>query len=344
MRKIDMHGHIVFTETFNQAGEFGPEYRLEDGQWYFKVGPYVAEVPRNEDPRESMYLMNDPDWFRNRLDEVGIDMLGITGSPLLYLYWAPLDVALHFHRLQNDCMAKFCSAHPDRFFWCPSVPLQSIDESIKELKRCAAMGGRGVNIGTDAAVYGLDDRAMWPFYNAVAELNLAIFIHPYPRPMAAGQKEKYHLSWVTGYTSQETDAFATMVLGGVFDDFPNLRVYVTHGGGFTPYQIGRIDGAWRMKNPGVRCRQSPYEYRKNFWFDILVHDAKARRFLVDSWGADNLVIGSNYSGWNWSDEFQHLETLGLSEADKAKISYRNAEKLFNLPGMPIARPGRPRAT
>lgn len=332
MRKIDMHGHIVFTDTFNKAGNYGPEYRQEHGIWKFKVGAYVAEVPRNEDPRESMYLMNDPDWFRNRLDEVGIDMLGITGSPLLYLYWAPKETAIAFHRLQNDCMARFCATHPDRFFWCPSVPLQDIDASIAELKRSAAMGGRGVNIGTDASVYGLDDRAMWPFYEALVDANMAIFIHPYPKPMADGQQEKYHLSWVTGYTAQETDAFATMVLGGVFDDFPDLRVYITHGGGFTPYQIGRIEGAWRMKNPGVRCKKSPYEYRKNFFFDMLVHDPKARRFLVDSWGVDNLVIGSNYSGWNWADEFQHLDEMNLAEADKAKISHLNAEKLFSLPG------------
>jgi aminocarboxymuconate-semialdehyde decarboxylase len=331
MRKIDMHGHIVFTETFNKAGDYGPEYLCEDGQWKFKVGPYVAEVPRNEDPRESMHLMNDPKWFTNRLDEVGIDMLGITGSPLLYLYWAPTELAVNFHRLQNDCMAKFCAAAPDRFFWSPSVPLQDIGASVAELKRSSAMGGRGVNIGSDASVYGLDDPAMWPFYEALAEEDMAIFIHPYPKPMAAGQKEKYHLSWVTGYTSQETDAFATMVLGGVFDDFPDLRVYITHGGGFTPYQIGRIDGAWKMGNPGVRCKKSPYEYRKNFYFDILVHDEKARRFLVDSWGIDNLVIGSNYSGWNWSDEFQHLETLGLTQDEKEKLSHLNAERLFNLP-------------
>lgn len=275
--------------------------------------------------------MNDPKWFSNQLDEVGIDMLGITGSPLLYLYWAPLALALNFHRLQNDCMAEFCAGAPDRFFWSPSVPLQDIPASVAELKRSATMGGRGVNIGTDASVYGLDDPAMWPFYEALAEEDMAIFIHPYPKPMAKGEKEKYHLSWVTGYTSQETDAFATMVLGGVFDDFPDLRVYITHGGGFTPYQIGRIDGAWRMKNPGVRCLKSPYEYRKNFYFDILVHDAQARKFLVDSWGADNLVIGSNYSGWNWSDEFQHLETLNLTEDEKEKISHRNAERLFKLP-------------
>ncbi|MFZ4602693.1 MAG: amidohydrolase family protein [Caulobacterales bacterium] len=331
MRKIDMHGHIVFTETFNKAGSYGPEYYQDEGKWKFRVGPYIAEVPRNEDPRETMYKMNDPDWFRARLDDVGIDMLGISGSPLLYLYWADKDLARRFHEIQNDCMAKFCSVHPDRFFWCPSVPLQDVEASVTELKRSARMGGRGVNIGSDASVYGLDDPVMWPLYEALCEENMAIFIHPYPRPMAAGEPDKYNLSWVTGYTAQETDAFARMVLGGVFDDFPELKVYITHGGGFTPYQIGRIEGAWRVKNPGVRCKKSPYEYKKNFYFDILVHDPAARRFLVESWGADNLVVGSNYSGWNWVDEFQHLETMGLSAEDKAKISHKNAERLFNLP-------------
>jgi aminocarboxymuconate-semialdehyde decarboxylase len=330
MRKIDMHGHIVFIDTLNKAGEYGPEYKQENGVWKFRVGPYEAEVPANADPCESMYLMNDPGWFKKELDRVGIDMLGITGSPLLYLYWAPLELAARFHELQNNCMAKFCAVHPDRFFWCPSVPLQDIGASIAELKRVKSMNAKGVNMGTDATVRGLDHPEMWPFYQTLVDNNLAIFIHPYPKPMAKGEKEKYHLSWVTGYTAQETDAFAVMVLGGVFDDFPDLRVYITHGGGFTPYQIGRIEGAWRANNPGVRCKRSPYEYRKNFYFDILVHDPKARRFLVDSWGADNLVVGSNYSGWNWADEFKHLETMGLTEEDKAKISYQNAEKLFNL--------------
>ena len=326
-----MHGHIVFTETFNKAGEYGPEYYQDDGKWKFRVGPYIAEVPRNEDPRETMYMMNDPDWFRDRLDEIEVDMLGISGSPLLYLYWADPALAASFHQLQNDCMAKFCDVHPDRFFWCPSVPLQDIDASIAELKRSAKMGGRGVNIGSDATVYGLDDPAMWPFYEALCEENMSIFIHPYPKVMAQGEEDKYNLSWVTGYTAQETDAFATMVLSGVFDDFPDLNVYITHGGGFTPYQIGRIEGAWRVKNPGVVCKKSPYEYKKNFYFDILVHDPKARQFLVDSWGADNLVVGSNYSGWNWMDEFQHLETLGLTQEEKEKIAHKNAERLFNLP-------------
>jgi aminocarboxymuconate-semialdehyde decarboxylase len=330
MKKIDMHGHIVFVETFNKAGEYGPAYVKEDGVWKFKVGPYTAEVPGNLDPADSMIKMNDPHWFRGELDRVGIDMLGITGSPLLYFYWTDLDLAVNFHRLQNDCMSKFCAVYPERFFWLPSLPLQNIEAAIAEVKRTIPMGAKGVNIGSDVSVRGLDDPAMWPFYQTLVDNNLSIFIHPYPKPMAKGEKEKYHLSWVTGYTSQETDAFATMVLGGVFDDFPSLRVYITHGGGFTPYQIGRIDGAWRVKNPGVRCKQSPYEYRKNFFFDILVHDPTARRFLVDSWGVDNLVIGSNYSGWNWMDEFKHIPALNLSIEDQEKISYKNAERLFNL--------------
>jgi predicted TIM-barrel fold metal-dependent hydrolase len=83
--------------------------------------------------------------------------------------------------------------------------------------------------------------------------------------------------------------------------------------------------------PGSPLQEIAIRYRKNFYFDILVHDEKARRFLVDSWGVDNLAVGSNYSGWNRADEFQHLETLGLTQDEKGKLSHLNAERLFNLP-------------
>lgn len=84
-------------------------------------------------------------------------------------------------------MAEFCAGASDRFLWSPSVPLQDIPTSVAELKRSATVGGRGVNIGTDASVHRLDDPSMSPFYEALAEEDMAIFIHPHPKPMAKGR-------------------------------------------------------------------------------------------------------------------------------------------------------------
>ncbi|MET0658914.1 MAG: amidohydrolase family protein, partial [Steroidobacteraceae bacterium] len=317
------------SETLNKAGEYGPEIARINGKTQLKVGPYAAIIPDNF--AEGMEQRNDPNWLAGELDKHGIDMLGVTASPLFYLYWAPERIALPFCELQNDCMAKFVKKRPDRFFWMSTLPMQNVDAAIAEAKRTAALGASGVNIGGEKlGGRNLDDKAFWPLYQTLVDLNLAIFIHPYPHPMAEGYEDRYNMSWITGYPGQETTAFAYLTLGGVFDDFPKLRVYITHGGGFVPYQFGRIEGAFKTKAPGLRAKKPIAEYLPNFYFDILTHDNRATKFLVDFVGADQLVIGSNYSGWNWSNEFVHLEELKLPQSDQEKIAYKNATRLFNL--------------
>jgi aminocarboxymuconate-semialdehyde decarboxylase len=328
-KKYDIHGHIVFKETLGAAGEFGPEIYPQGDEEILRVGPYSVGIPPNS--MDGLYQRNDPEWLAAELDRYGIDMLGISASPLFYLYWAPEELAIPFNALQNDCMAKLAQAKPDRFFWNATIPIQNVDAAIAEVKRSAALGASGISLGTEGAGRTLDDEAFWPLYQTLVDLDLPIALHPYPIPMAAGQEDRYNMSWITGYPAQETTAFAQMTLGGVFDDFPKLRVYITHGGGFTPYQFGRIQGGFKTKAPGLRAKRPIEEYLPNFYFDLLTHSTLASKFLVEFAGTDNLVIGSNYSGWNWSNEFNKLGELGLSEQDIDKISYKNAARLFNLP-------------
>ena len=328
MKKIDCHGHVIFEKSLGLAGDYGPFITKRNGKTLFKAGAYEAALPDNF--ADGMFERNDPDWLAAELDRYGISMLNVMASPMFYFYWAPVDTAMRFITANNDLLASFCSRRPDRFFWSALLPMQDVDLAIAELKRAVANGAKSVMVGTDTLGCGnFDSETYWPLYQAISDSDLPIFIHPNPSPIG-GEEDRYNMSWVVGYPSREATAFAALTLGGVLDDFPKLRFHITHGGGSTPFLFGRIAGAIRQKNPGVRAKRELGEYLDSFMFDTTVFDDKALRYLLDFMGPDRLFVGSNYSGWNWVDEFKVLDTLDLDPESQAKLYHRNAEKFFGL--------------
>jgi len=328
--KVEVHGHVLLPESFGAAGLFGPDLtETGDGRFQLRIGPYTTISAA--DPRKRTDLW-DPAVKVEWMNASGIDKMLVTISPLWYLYWAEPEIAIPFASLNNDLLGKYCATASDRLFFAGTLPMQDIVASLTELKRLSAMGAKAVNIGTDD--FGgrdLDNEAYWPLYEQLVANNLPIFLHPYPIPMLDGRVDNYNQSWVVGYIYQETAAFTHLTLGGVFDEFPDLQVYITHGGGFVPYQLGRIEAARTMKQPGVRAKQPVRHYlENNFYFDIQVHDLIARKFLVEFMGADRLVVGSNVGGWDNEDGFKLLDELNLGEAAHKKIAGTNAARLLNL--------------
>ena len=328
--KVDIHSHVTSPDIIGKAGKYGPERTIDaEGRVTFRVGPYESRsepgkglIPNPQGPNPVARLAG--------MDEKGIDVMGVTVSPLCYLYWAEPEIGIPFASVVNNSLAKFCSVNPDRLFFIPTVPLQDIDASLKEFDRAVAMGGKGVSIGTDnIAGRGLDDETMLPLFERVAKSDLPIFLHPYPSGIESGAIDRYNLSWITGYVHQETVAFCHLTFGGVLDRFPDLKICIPHGGGMVPYQFGRLDYAMQ-RMPDVKATKPLREYLRNFYFDTVIHDLAARRYLLDFMGADNLLVGSNYLGWDAVDGFKMIDELSLSENDHRKIAGENAARLFKL--------------
>jgi len=331
--KIEVHGHVGFEETYGQAGKYGPERFVDaDGKMRSRIGPYVPKIGGSgSGVAKFLAESRDPLVKVERMLERGIGRMLVTISPFYYLYFAEPEIGIPFSALQNDLLAKYCAAAPEHLFFAATLPMQDPAASVIELKRVAELGAKAVNVGTDDfGGLNLDDPAYWPLYAELVARDLPLFVHPYPLPMGDGREDNYNLSWVVGYIYQETVAFSHLTLGGVLDDFPDLRVYITHGGGFVPYQFGRIEAARETEQPGVRAKRPIRDYLGNFYFDILVHDVEARRFLFDFMGPDNLVVGSNVGGWDVADGFAMLDELDLSNDDREKIEWKNATHLFNL--------------
>lgn len=330
--RIDTHAHVILPDTMGGAGKYGPEIgRYPGGRASIKVGPYESRVGGDKGmSADDFAKMGDPRVRIEQLDQLGVDMMGITISPLFYLYWAEDDIRTQFASLQNDALSKYCAEDPSRLFWMATLPLPNVEASVAEIRRAVDLGAKGINVGTgDFDGVDLDDQRLWPMYDEIESKGLPLFIHPYPLTMASGAEDRYNLSWSVGYNYQETVAFAHLILGGVFDDFPKLKVIITHGGGFAPYQVGRIEEA-RRRQPDVRAKKPVREYGENIFYEILVHDLNARKFLVDFAGADQLVVGDNFGGWDAAQGFELLDELALPAEDHAKIAGGNAAKLFGL--------------
>lgn len=340
---IDIHGHLIPMRLMGHAGRFGPEiYRAENGDETLRIGNYTIVATglttgRMSDPRDTL----------ERMDEAGIDVLGVSIAPMLVLYWLERDLGVKWATEVNDALAEFCAADPDRLFFIPTLPLQDIEASVHEMDRARSIGGRGIYLGSEAVGRELADPYFWPVYEHAERTGTPLLIHPYPvgqdgDPGTDGEEDAELdwsrgslMTWMVGYLHQETLALSSMLLGGVFDAFPDLKVSVTHGGGSIPYQFGRLEQAQAQMGEGrtvnsVKARRPLRSYLRNLYFDSVVHDQRARRFLVDFAGADNVLIGSNFGGWDGVNGAQYVRELGLDEESERKILSTNAARLFGL--------------
>jgi aminocarboxymuconate-semialdehyde decarboxylase len=319
------------------AGSYGPEVHDHGNELKsFRVGKYESTAFTAKD--SGFDGARNPEVRAQQMDALGIDVMGVTISPIFYCYGAGRKIGINYARVCNDEMEQYCDGSPGRFFFLPTLPLQDIKASIAELRRVQGFHwARGVNIATDnIAGRELSDEALFPLYEALAEHDVTIFLHPAPigtddknwNPKN-NKKDIFSFGWIAGYVYRESLAYGNLVLGGVLDRFPSLRICVTHGGGFVPYHLGRFaEAAVRM--PGSRAKRPIREYSHNFYFENSVHDRDCRDFLVKMWGIDNIYTGSNYDGWDQNDGFAFAETMARSPEELHKLWAANSIMLFNL--------------
>ena len=343
---VDIHGHIIPAETLGKAGKYGPKVHIDDEGF---INIVVGEVNHREyvgkkDLRSAglggvTSSFTEPEFRIKGMNKGGLDILGVTCSAHFYLYWAEPDIGIEFARVQNEALARYVSGHPTRLFFMPTLPLQDVKASVEEARYgIQELGGKALNIGaSNIAGAELDDERFFPIYELAEELGVPLFVHPYPSNLARpDQDDTYHLSLILGFPYEETVAFTRLVFGGVLDVFPKLKVYITHGGGFTPYQLGRI-ATFAKLVPGVKAKRPIEEYLGNFYFDVLLHDSRARKFMVDVMGPRNVVVGSNYGGMDAGDGFKLLGEVPLTDEHRHLISGENAVTVFGLQDMAAAR-------
>jgi aminocarboxymuconate-semialdehyde decarboxylase len=341
---VDIHAHVLPKGIVGKAGPYGPEiFRRQDGGWGLRAAggnlnaTTVAQKRHEsgeaggEDPAGWFDRLSDPQVRLREMDSKGIEKMVVSPAPPLYMYSIESEYAVPFSRSYNDLLAEFCQAAPGRLYFLATLPMQDLAAAVEETKRAVADNdARGFYIGA-SSVGGreLDDRALWPFYEAVVASGYPLCVHPGPTSFDTGEVDCYHEKLALGFPSQETHAIFRLIAGGVFDAFPDLKVLVSHGGGFFPFQIGRIQEFLKIADD-QKSQQPVTDYLRNLYFDIILHDVRARRLLLEVAGPSHALLGSNYAGMDSVDGIAFINELELPERDRLQVVRENALELFRL--------------
>src|SRR6059058_5669447 len=343
--KIDIHTHILPRQWPDLDKKFGyPGFvRLEhcdDCSARMMIGGRVF--------REITDNVWNPKRRIEEMDSVGVSMQVLSTVPVMFSYWAKPRDTLDLCRILNDHIAEVVRANPKRFAGLGTIPLQDVDLAAQELSRCVReLGLHGVEIGThvDANEHchgpdcrNLDHPSLDVFWRTAEQLNAALFVHPWDM-LGKRRMPKYWLPWLVGMPAETCLAICSMMLSGVFDRFPKLRVAFAHGGGAFPFTIGRIEHAFYVRPDLVAIdnRINPRSYLATdraparFYVDSLVHDIEALKILLKLFGPKRVALGSDYPfplGEAKSGEL--IESTEFSTEEKAQLLSGSAREFLGL--------------
>lgn len=270
----------------------------------------------------------DPVEKVRKLDERGLDMAVISPSPTLFFYRILDERNAEFVRLLNEEIAAFVRSAPDRLIGMGTLPMQSPEASIAEIDYLVdSLGIRSVMIGTHIDGVQLADPSLRPVLRHAAARGVFILTHPYYFGSKPGL-EPYYLTNLIGNPLDTTVMAAHLIFSGAMEEIPDLKICLSHGGGFAPYQVGRLVHGWNVRPETKTPALSPKELLKRFYFDSITHDPQALRYLVDFAGADHVLLGTDIPfDMADLDPMKTISEAGITEQDRARILSGNAIEL-----------------
>ena len=235
-----------------------------------------------------------------------------------------------FAQMWNDEIAAACAKHPGKVWGSGMVPLQDPKRAVDELERVMKMGLVGVNvpgsIGPQGKVH-IDHPGLADFYATAERLGATLFLHPtdvvFPEICDGYDGALYNS---LGKVIDVSIAAYRLVLSGLMERHPNLKVYVSHTGGALPYQAGRMD----KNSKAARLPKDPSVYLRRMYTDTVQPHALGLRLALDFYGVDHVMYGDDYPCWNAPSALKIFEELNLSKEVQQKILSENARRVLGL--------------
>ncbi|MBU8580441.1 amidohydrolase [Bacillus paralicheniformis] len=266
----------------------------------------VHAVREKKDGRQAEFLTVNHKWgfelkelfyqealYLEAQQEAGVSHSLVSPVPQLFLYDLAEEITDELSFVYNKALAGWVKKHDGRLSGLGTVPLNSPLKASERLNEAMNNGLKGAIIGPGASQMLLSDEAFTPFWETADRRKAIIFIHPLlsedPRLRRRMLPNLIGVPWET------TICAADLLLSGFTDRFRNVKILLAHGGGFLPYQIGRLDKGYD-KWAGVSSSLSapPREYLRKFWFDSVLWEKESAAYLKKLIGEDRLVPGSDF--------------------------------------------------
>jgi predicted TIM-barrel fold metal-dependent hydrolase len=234
-------------------------------------------------------------------------------------------------RMIHDFLADVVKQHPTRFFALATLPLQERTAAEAELERCVGkLGMKGILLYSNLAGKFPDEPEFrWLFRTAEAK-GLPLLLHP-PYPICYEQTKGYNLTGSLGLMFDTTIALARIILSGILDEHPRLKLVCPHVGGTLPYLIGRIDHQVTvLKRVQLNIQQRPSEYLRRIYLDAVNVLPAVLRFGIDLVGVERMLYSSDHPWVEPKLIIDNVRSLKLTAEQENLVFQGNARKLFNL--------------
>ena len=329
--RVDIHCHYLNPEVQEKVAPYNP------GQYdaLVKFANALTRETNLKQGRERAAKLSDIETRLKEMDRMGVDIQAVSPAPNQTNYWAEPGMGAELSRMVNERIAEIVAATPDRFVGLGTVPLQNADLAVAELEHCVrTLGLRGVEINPNVNGMELSDPRLKldKFFSKVEELGVVIFMHP--TGFTQGERlTDHYFNNVIGNPLETTVATSHLIFDGVMDRHPKLKIILPHAGGYLAHYWARMDHAHGAR---ADCRtiikKKPTSYLKKFYFDTITFDAQMLRQLIDKFGADHVMLGTDYPyDMGEEDPVGLINSVPrLSAADRDLIMGGNAVKLLKI--------------
>jgi aminocarboxymuconate-semialdehyde decarboxylase len=228
------------------------------------------------------------------MDEAGIAIQFVCATPVMFGYaWESARAAAWCERM-NERMREFCAADPQRLKSLAQVPLQDTDAACRAVTQARASGHLGVQIGNHVGARSLDDPGILDVLRHCASESMPVLVHPWDM-MGDERMKRWMLPWLVAMPAETQLSILSLVLSGAFERLPrSLALIFAHGGGSFAWLLGRVDNAWRERDiVRADCPNLPSSYCDRFCVDSAIFNAPALRMLVDTFGSERVLLGTD---------------------------------------------------
>ena len=329
--RVDIHCHYLNTDVAAKVAPLNPAQH--DPLVKFASAP--TRETNVKQMQERMPKLTSIEVRLKDMDRMQIDVQAIAPAPHQTYYWTDAALGAELARSVNERIAEIVAKWPDRFVGLGSVPLQDSSLAVAELEHCVKkLDLRGVEINPSVNGMDLSDGRLHlePFFAKAENLGIILFMHP----IGFTQGERlldHYFNNVIGNPLETTVAASHLIFDGVIERHPKLKIVLPHGGGYLAHYWARMDHAWKAR-PDCRTviKKKPSSYLEKFYFDTITFDRGMLAHLVERFGADHVLLGTDYPydmGMDHPVDFIG-GAPGISSRDKELIMGGNAARLLKL--------------